>query len=441
MKRTTGTSLFAMSLLGASLLVVPAVQAQSTYFAARCASCHNAAGVIATCNGCHHHGNSSLAASTNKSSYAPGETVTATLTGGSKSGWIRAVLYDQTGAQIAISSGNASGMGSSTTFPATLTAPAPAAPGSYTWKMAYFGNADGTGHSEITKNISFTVAALSTVDTTPPTLTVSTLADNSYSNTVTLNVSGVATDAGGLSSVTVNGATVKINADGSFSTAVTLSPGANTITIIATDVAGNKNTVTRTITYDATAPVLAIAAPADNSTSATSSITVSGTVSESSTVTVSVNGGSAQSAVVNGGTFTIPVILVAGINTIDVNATDQAGNSSSAKRTVTYTAAVSQLSLAVTTPAQDVTTSNKSMTVKGKVAGASGKVQVKVSVNNSSSTVRVNADGSFSQKVNFSRAQLYIIKVSARDAAGNSAGVTRNVIYRNLVEDDNNDDD
>ncbi len=538
MKRGTGASLFTLSLLGFSLLAAPAVQAQSSFFTAQCASCHTGAGVTSTCNGCHHHGNSSLAAVTNKSSYAPGESVTATLSGGSKSGWIRAVLYDQTGAQIAISSGNASGMGSSTTFPAALTAPAPATAGTYTWKMAYFGNADGSGHSEITKNITFTVAAaavadttppmvsaftlpataatlrvpvsalaatdnvgvtgylittsatvpsasasgwsaavpsvaiagaagnvtfyawakdaagnisvarsaavsitISTADTTPPTLTVSTLADNSYSNSVTLNVSGVATDAGGLASVTVNGQAATVNADGSFSTAVALTLGVNTITVIATDAAGNSSSITRTITYDATAPVLAITSPADNSTSATSSITVSGTVSESSTVTVSVNGGSPQSAIKSGGAFTSPVSLVAGINTIDINATDQAGNSSSAKRTVTYTAAVSQLSLAVTTPPQDVTTGNSAMTVKGAVAGASGKVQVTVTVNNRSSSVKVNADGSFSWKVTFSKGQLYVIKVSAKDAAGNSASVTRNVIYRPQVKHDDNNDD
>jgi len=128
-----------------------------------CSGCHSAP-VTATCNGCHHHGNSGLSAATNKTSYAPGEMVTATLSGGSESGWIRAVLYDQNNVQLAISSGNASGMGNSTTFPAPLSAAAPTTPGIYTWQMAYFGNQDGTGtgdvHSEVRVNTnSFTVTA------------------------------------------------------------------------------------------------------------------------------------------------------------------------------------------------------------------------------------------------------------------------------------------
>ena len=123
---------FAVALVAAALVVFQLkgteALAQSTYFTSRgCVNCH-AAPVAATCNGCHHHGNASLNATTNKTSYAPGETVTATLTGGTRTGWIRAILYNQNNVQIAVSSGNASGMGGSTTFPAALSAPAPTTP-------------------------------------------------------------------------------------------------------------------------------------------------------------------------------------------------------------------------------------------------------------------------------------------------------------------------
>jgi hypothetical protein len=139
--------------------------ARSTYFSGRgCTVCH-ASPVVATCNGCHHHGNNGLSAATDKTSYAPGEMVTATLSGGNQSGWIRAILYDHNNVQVAISNGNASGMGFSTTFPAPLSAAAPTTPGTYTWQMAYFGNQDGTApggdvHSEVRVNTnSFTVTA------------------------------------------------------------------------------------------------------------------------------------------------------------------------------------------------------------------------------------------------------------------------------------------
>jgi hypothetical protein len=154
----------AMAGLGAVQFYGSEALAHSNYFTDRgCIGCH-ASPVAATCNGCHHHGNSSLSAATDKTSYTAGETVTATLSGGSESGWIRAVLYDQNNVQIAISNGNDSGMGGSTTFPAPLSYAAPSTPGSYTWQMAYFGNENGTGtgdvHSEVRVNTnSFTVTA------------------------------------------------------------------------------------------------------------------------------------------------------------------------------------------------------------------------------------------------------------------------------------------
>jgi putative transposon-encoded protein len=224
-------------------------QAQSSYFTSRgCSSCH-VAPVTATCNGCHHHGSVSLAGATNKTSYAPGETVSVTISGGSRSGWVRAILYDQSNTQVAISSGNASGMGHSTTLPAVLSAPAPATPGTYTWKAAWFGNSTNTGstHGQVTVSTnSFTVTA--PVDVTKPTLTLSTLADGSVTHSATLNISGTVSDASGIKSLTINNVAVTVAANGSFSHALQLAKGANTVTTVATDNANNQTTDTRTIT-------------------------------------------------------------------------------------------------------------------------------------------------------------------------------------------------
>ena len=57
-------------------------------------------------------------------------------------------------------------------------------------------------------------------------------------------------------SVTVNGKSVNVASNGSFSTIVQLEEGENTITVIATDAAGKSTTVTRTVTLDTTAPVI-----------------------------------------------------------------------------------------------------------------------------------------------------------------------------------------
>lgn len=119
-------------------------EARSSFFTSRgCVACHIAP-TTATCAGCHHH-SGKLSASRNKSAcYAPGETVTITLTAsGALSGWIGARLYDETGEEIARSTGTQSGTGSSANFPAVVSAPAPASPGTFTWRIAYFGNQDG----------------------------------------------------------------------------------------------------------------------------------------------------------------------------------------------------------------------------------------------------------------------------------------------------------
>jgi hypothetical protein len=602
----------------------PEASAQSSYFTSRgCVNCH-VAPTVATCAGCHQH-SGTIAATTNKTtSYAPGETVTVTMTSsGARSGWIGARLYNQSGVEIARATGSQSGMGGSTVYPAVLSAPAPATAGTYTWKIAYFGNNNGTGtgdvHSEKSVNVSFTVAAAPAADTTAPvvsftlpatstsltvaasfsatdnvgvtgyqitksatapaatatgwlvaaptsvtavagsntfyawakdaagnvslaksatvtvtlpppadtaapvvsftlpatstsltvaasfsatdnvgvtgyqitksatapaatatgwlaaaptsvtavagsntfyawakdaagnvslaksatvtvtlppaadttkpTLTISALANGTQTNKVTLNISGSASDAGGLQSVTVNGQAVIVNADGSFSTALTLVAGANTITVIATDKAGNQTTDSRTVTYDANAPVLAITAPADNSTTAQSFITLTGTISETSTVSFSVNGGSPQSAAITGGTYSATAYLVAGVNTISITATDLAGNIATAKRTVTYSGSTSSLGLAVTNPSQDITTRYPYLVLRGKVTDNDEHVTVKITMNGRTYTPAVD-DGEFRQRLVFTTPKLYAITISATDAAGNSSSIIRNVIYR-----------
>ena len=320
--------------------------------------------------------------------------------------------------------------------PAVAAAPAAGNINFYAWAK------DAAGNVSAAKIASVTIT-ISTADTTSPALTVSTLANGSLTNKVTVNVSGNASDAGGLQSVTVNGEPAAVSEDGAFSSALNLVAGANTITVVAADKAGNRTTDSRTVTYDPAAPVLTVAAPADNSTSVQSFVTVDGNVNENSTVSITVNGGSRQSAAMTGTAFTATANLISGINTIDITATDLAGNTTSAKRTVTYSAPASQLTLAVTNPAQDVTTRKSTMTIKGKVADGLGKTKVAITVNGRTYSPKVSDTGSFSQRIAFSgeRVRTYTIQVTAKDAAGNTATVTRNVIYRPYDDDDDDDHD
>lgn len=93
-----------------------------------------------------------------------------------------------------------------------------------------------------------------TVDTVDPTLDVTSPTDNMFTNNSTLLVSGITNDATS-SPVTVtillnevDQGEVTVESSGAFSKSITLAEGANTITIKATDSAGNETTITRTVT-------------------------------------------------------------------------------------------------------------------------------------------------------------------------------------------------
>lgn len=95
-----------------------------------------------------------------------------------------------------------------------------------------------------------------TVDTVPPALTITSPADGLITNKESLTVSGTTNDVTSTPvTVTVNGAPVTVQSNGSFTTTVTLKSGSNTITVVATDAAGLKTTIARTVTLDTGAPV------------------------------------------------------------------------------------------------------------------------------------------------------------------------------------------
>ncbi|HXE97037.1 MAG TPA: carboxypeptidase regulatory-like domain-containing protein [Dongiaceae bacterium] len=276
------------------------------------------------------------------------------------------------------------------------------------------------------------------IDTTDPVLALSTLADKAITNNATLNISGTATDDAAVATITINGKPVAFNAtDGSFSHAFTLLPGDNKITTIVSDAAGNTASDSRTVTLDQAAPLLAVAAPADNIKTAASSITVSGTVDKTSTVQVTDNGSTQLSAAMTGNTFTVSVNLVPGINTIGITATDLAGNSSTAKRTVVCDNL--NPTLAVTDPGQDSSTVQAAMIIKGTVSDTITNATVLITVDGSHYTPVVT-NGAFSQQISFAAEKTYQVIVTATDEVGNASTVRRNIIYSSQSFGDVNGD-
>lgn len=109
---------------------------------------------------------------------------------------------------------------------------------------------DFDGNAATAKTVTFTI------DTIPPTLTLENPVDGLITNKAALVVSGKTDDVTSKPvTVTVNGTSVTVNSDGSFSKEITLVNGSNTITVVATDKAGKTTTVTRKVTLDTGAPV------------------------------------------------------------------------------------------------------------------------------------------------------------------------------------------
>lgn len=125
--------------------------------------------------------------------------------------------------------------------------------GSHTIK---FDTSDNDGNAAAQKSVTFKV------DTVPPTLSITAPVAGLVTNKTACVVTGTTNDVTSSPvKVTVklnSGASeeVTVSADGTFSKALTLVEGANTVTVVATDSAGKSSTVTREVTLDTKAPVI-----------------------------------------------------------------------------------------------------------------------------------------------------------------------------------------
>jgi RHS repeat-associated protein len=85
------------------------------------------------------------------------------------------------------------------------------------------------------------------LDKTPPVISIASPANNSVSASSTLQITGTTMDAlSGVANTTCNGSAAVFQGT-SFNCSVNLGPGANTITVIATDVAGNSSSQSLTV--------------------------------------------------------------------------------------------------------------------------------------------------------------------------------------------------
>lgn len=139
--------------------------------------------------------------------------------------------------------------------------------------------------SDYDGNVSAVASITIKIDTAPPALTITEPTDNKVTNTAQCMVSGTTNDA--LSSpvtvaITLGGTdvgSVTVGSDGSFSKAITLVEGANTIVVTSTDALGKKTSVTRTVTLDTSVPVFTSITVTPNPVDAGATYTISVKVS------------------------------------------------------------------------------------------------------------------------------------------------------------------
>ena len=271
-----------------------------------------------------------------------------------------------------------------------------------------------------------------TLDTIPPTITISTPAAGSFINNAT--ITGTVADAGAavtsLQASVDGGAlqSVSFDVQGNFTFATGLSAnGSHTVQFTAKDAAGNVTGTLSTITFtlDTVAPAITISSPANNA--ASNSTTIAGAVTDARAgvagLQAVVDGGNPVNVILGRqGQFTFSSTLVDGTHIVQLNATDNAGNTSTSS--VTFTLDTVAPTITIASPANNSFTN--SATITGTVADiGAGVATLLGTIDGGNSTVPITFDGqghfSFNTGV---AAGTHSVLLKATDLAGNTTTST-----------------
>ena len=284
-------------------------------------------------------------------------------------------------------------------------------------------------------------------DNTPPELDskkLYMLSDGDTTQQPVQTVTGaVSDDSPSTVTITVNDAVqgqVPVN-DGIFRFPITLGLGKNVVVVTATDVAGNVSTpLQRTITYDPQAAEIVVNIPNNavvaGSASAPYTFTFTTPVGVNPVVTVNGIVASVTAQPASGGSSTDVVwsatagTFIAGLNLIEITTTDasDATKKSSAATLLIYSAGLP--SIAVTVPAQDMTTAKNPVNLAGK---ATAGAKIAALVNGEAVPVTVSSNGDFFLTVTLDKVGSYVVVVSATDSNGSSSYSSRSLIYDKSV--------
>ncbi|WP_289344658.1 BapA/Bap/LapF family large adhesin [Acinetobacter baumannii] len=297
------------------------------------------------------------------------------------------------------------------TYPDGSTASVVAGPDG-TWTVPNPGLNDGDTVTAVTEDPAGNTSgpATAVVDAVAPTVAL----DDVLTNDSTPALTGTVSDPTATVVVNVDGVDYPAmnNGDGTWTladnTLPTLADGPHTITVTATDAAGNVGTDTGVVTVDTTAP----AAPVIDPVNGTDPIT--GTAEPGSTVTVTYPDGSTASVVAGpDGTWTVPNPGLNDGDTVTAVTEDPAGNTSGPATAVVD-------AVAPTVALDDVLTNDSTPALTGTVSDPTATVVV--NVDGVDYPAMNNGDGTWTLADNTLPTLAdgpHTITVTATDAAGN----------------------
>jgi Glucodextranase, domain B/Carboxypeptidase regulatory-like domain len=203
------------------------------------------------------------------------------------------------------------------------------------------------------------------IDTSAPVAAVVSPASSALVNTASVVISGNVSDNGSGVTQVLCGTAAATLANGDFTCTAQLIEGHNLVDIASTDVAGNQAHVLFPITLDTAPPQLSGVQPSGGTTNA-ASVAVTGTAADASGIrAVTVNG--AAATVDASGSFSGTAELTDGANTIDIAATDAAGNVTHASASITRYLVPT---VVIDAPADLAVVGSAAINVQGKVTNA-----------------------------------------------------------------------